>query len=76
MIRFELNRQGVRELLKSQEMTDVLVGYAGQVASVAGAGYDVHVGSNRVNVSVVTREAEQDNLDNNTLLKAAGRTYD
>lgn len=71
-IRFELNPAGVRELLKSQEMQDVLVSYAGKVASRAGSGYDVYVGRNRANVSVHTGtpEAAQDNYDNNTLEKA------
>lgn len=71
-VKFELNKAGVKELLKSQPMVDVLKSYAGQVANRAGDGYDVHVGPNRANVSVetVTDEAAQDNYDNNTLLKA------
>ena len=71
-VKFELNKAGVKELLKSQPMVDVLKSYAGQVANRAGDDYDVHVGPNRANVSVetVTDEAAQDNYDNNTLLKA------
>ena len=73
-MRFELNEAGVRELLKSSGMQDVLKSYAGSIASRAGAGYDVHVGPNRANVSVETstREAVQDNYENNTLLKSMG----
>ena len=70
--KFVLNRAGVRELMQSQEMVDVLVEHAGLVADRAGDGYDVYVGRNRANVSVetTTDEAYNDNLDNNTLEKA------
>ena len=42
------------------------------VAENAGDGYDVYIGTNRANVSVVTAtdEAAADNLDHNTLEKA------
>ena len=39
--KFVLNREGVRELMQSQEMQDVLVDFASQVAERAGDGYDV-----------------------------------
>lgn len=70
--KFVLSRAGVRELMQSQEMQDVLVDFAGQVADHAGDGYDVYVGTNRANVSVMTatEEAMADNLDHNTLEKA------
>lgn len=70
--KFVLNRAGVRELMQSQEMQDVLVSYAGAVADRAGDGYDVYVGRNRANVSVgtATEEAYYDNLDHNTLEKS------
>ena len=70
--RFVLNRPGVRELMQSQEMQDVLVSNANQVAERAGDGYDIYIGRNRANVSVVaaTEEANNDNLDHNTLEKA------
>ena len=63
---------GVRELMQSQEMQDVLVDFAQQVAEKAGDGYDVYIGINRANVSVrtATEEAMADNLDHNTLEKA------
>lgn len=69
--KFKLNRSGVRELLKSAEMQAVLMNYAEGISSRAGAGYSVHVGRNRANVSVqtATKEAAKDNLDNNTLLR-------
>ena len=70
--KFVLNRDGVRELMQSQEMQDVLVEFAGQVAERAGDGYSVYVGTTRANVSVrtETEEAMADNLDHNTLEKA------
>lgn len=70
--KFTLNRAGVRELMQSQEMQDVLVEFAGSVADRAGDGYDVYIGKNRANVSVATatEEAYNDNLDNNTLEKS------
>ena len=67
---FELDRQGVKELMQSQEMQEVLGKYARQVQARAGEGYDVFVGKNRANVSVRTKEAEQDNFEHNTLLKS------
>lgn len=72
MVKFVLNRAGVRELLKGKEMQDVLVSFATSVKERAGDGYDVYIGPNRANVSVgtATEEAEQDNYDNNTLEKA------
>ncbi len=70
--KFELNPAGVAELMKSAEMQAVLISKASEVRNRAGDGYDVHVGPSRANVSVRTEtdEAIQDNLDNNTLLKA------
>lgn len=70
--KFVLNRAGVRELMQSPEMQDVLVEFASQVAERAGDGYDVYIGTNRANVSVVTAtdDAAADNLDNNTLEKS------
>lgn len=72
LVGFKLNYDGVGQLLKSPEMQDVLIGYANEVKNRAGDGYSVHVGPRRANVSVRTGtdEAAQDNLDNNTLLKA------
>lgn len=70
--KFVLNPAGVRELMQSSAMQNVLVSYAGQVVKNAGDGYDVYVGKNRANVSVraVTDEAKADNLEHNTLEKA------
>ena len=72
-IRFELNGEGVRELMKSPEMQEVLRGHAQNKAAEAGDGYEsgVHIGQKRAyaNIYPGTREAYYDNLDNNTLEK-------
>ena len=73
-IRVELNSEGVRELLRSPEMAAICQAQAKAIAGRAGDGYSVstYTGANRVNASVITEtpEAMQDNLKNNTLLKA------
>lgn len=69
-----LNSEGIRAMLTSPEMMSVCRGYAEEINASMGAGYEVseYTGSGRVNVSVaaVSDEAKQDNLDNNSLLKA------
>ena len=71
-----LNKKGVRELLRSQEMMNVCASYAKKAVQKLGDGYEVsnHVGKNRVNSSVrtVTSEAVKENMENNTILKAVG----
>ena len=71
---FKLNRAGVRELLKSQEMQGILKEHATTIKNRAGDGYeqDIHVGRNRANAMVraETFKAKKDNSKNNTLLKA------
>ena len=73
-VEFELNSDGVRQLLKSAEMKRVCQTHAQRIANRAGTGYEVdtYTGSNRVNASVstATADAYRDNLKNNTLLKA------
>ena len=73
-VRVELCREGVRELLRSEEMLSVCREHAERAAERCGRGYEVntHVGRNRVNAEVraVTWEAWRDNLRNNTILKA------
>lgn len=70
--KFELNEAGVAELMRSAEMQSVLISHARGISARAGEGYNVHIGPHRANVSVRTETAAavQDNLDNNTLLKA------
>lgn len=75
-VRFELNRAGVRELLRSPEAANICRSYAVGVQSRAGEGYEIttYTGRNRANASVhaETYEARKDNYENNTLLKALG----
>lgn len=72
--KIELNRAGVRELLRSPEMLKVCQEHAAATLSGCGKGYemDTHTGKNRVNAMVraATRAAVRDNAQNNTLLKA------
>ena len=72
--KFELDRQGVGQLLRSAEMQRVLESYGSRAVSRAGAGYKhgAYQGTDRVKVNVwaYTPEAIKDNQDNKTLLKA------
>lgn len=75
-VKFEMNRKGIGQLLKSKEMTNVLQGVAYQVQGRAGDGYAVetYVGFDRAHAIIYTDtpEAKKDNAENNTLLKALG----
>lgn len=73
-LKFELNRKGVADLMKSANMQEVLKKHATVIRNKAGAGYeqDLHVGKNRANARVWadTAEAKKDNSKNNTILKS------
>lgn len=70
-MKFELNRQGVRDLLHSAEMVNTLEGYARTIADNAGDGFEIRQMPTRaIAVETATRDAERDNLEHNTLLKA------
>lgn len=68
--RFELNPEGVRELLTSPEMAAVCAEYAEAVKDSYGEGAEISVytGTNRVNASVYQPKSET----GNGLLKAVG----
>ena len=72
--KFKLNRKGVAELMKSEEMQGILTEYASGVKNRCGDGYtqDIYVGKNRANAMVYaeTYQAKSDNKKNNTILKA------
>lgn len=72
--RFELNREGVRELMLSDAMASGLEGLADGILARLGDGYstETYKGKNRVNVEVKadTFQAKRDNAENNTILKA------
>lgn len=73
---FKLNREGVRELLQGDEMQSILGQHAAQKAAQAGVGYTSNVTVHKRRavgyVSPETKEAIQDNYENNTLLKVIG----
>ena len=77
MIKVELNHTAVGELLKSSEMQELVKSYADEIAERAGEGYasDTYNAGSRVIASAYTEteEAMEDNLENNTLLKAMGQ---
>ena len=76
MIKVELNHEAVGEMLKSSEMQELVKSYADEIAKRAGEGYasDTYNAGSRVIASAYTEteEAMEDNLENNTLLKAMG----
>ena len=73
---FELNEDGVRELMKSDEMKSILDQLGAQKAAQAGAGYSyaVHDFQKRsaANIFPNDEESARDNYENNTLLKVIG----
>lgn len=72
--KFKLNSSGVRQLLQSAEMQNVLATKATEIKTRAGDGFeqDTYVGKTRANAMVYadTYEAKRNNSKNNTLLKA------
>ena len=69
-----LNRQGVRDMLRSDAAKQICGEYAQNILQRCGDGYagDTFTGKNRVNAMVYaqTRKAILDNAENNTILKA------
>jgi hypothetical protein len=72
--KFELNRDGVKQLMQSPEMMAVCESYARRAQSTLGSGYEVSTmtGKTRVNaqISAVTYKARKENSENNTILKS------
>lgn len=64
------NWSGWNEVRKSAEIQDVLMGAANAAAESAGDGYKAVQYPTRVIVVADSKEAERDNLKNNTLLKS------
>lgn len=73
-VKIELNKAGVRDLLRSPEMMAICKEHADATVNSLGSGYEVstHTGKNRVNaeVAAVTRTARKENSENNSILKA------
>jgi len=72
-VEIELNSAGIREMLRSQEMQDLLGEKAAEIAARCGAGYeaDVYLTGGRAVASAfaATPAAARDNAKNNTLLR-------
>ena len=75
-IRIELNKEGVGALLKGGETESLMQRMGNEIAKRAGTGYAAsthNTGQRHIcNVYAATTEAKQDNLENNTLIKAMG----
>ena len=76
--KFELNREGVKALMKSAEMQAVLEETAEHIAEGASGEYKVNTltGKTRANTEVSCADAKTyyNNLRNNTLLKSMAST--
>ena len=72
--RFELDKKGVGQLLRSKETQNMLKSLADDAVSRLGDGHesDVYVGKVRANASytATTEKTNRKNLKENTLLKA------
>lgn len=73
-VHFELDRDGVRELLRSADMTAMLEAEA-KARCPSGCSVNTYTGKNRANAEIITETAEayRANLERNTLLKALGQ---
>lgn len=75
-VKFELNLQGLNEIMKSPEMLSVLEDAGDRVASAAGSDYNKRVHSASwvgiCNVYPDSKRAAKENFKENTLLKAVG----
>lgn len=75
-IKFELNRAGVGEVLKSSETMALVSSYGARYTAGLGSGYNysTFTGFDRAHAYVYasSEKARQDNLEHNTLLKGAG----
>ena len=73
-VRIKLNRAGMRQMLRSPEVLTALGNAADEITGRCGDGYESgsSVGRERAlaYARAATKEARQDNHDNNTLLKA------
>lgn len=76
-VKVVLNRKNVRtQLLESPEMKKICTKLAKQAVSSLGKGYDTitYAGKDRVKSSIkaMSGEAQRDNMEHNTILKALG----
>lgn len=75
-VKVVLNSSGVRALMQSKEMQKICTDHANDALSKLGNGYEVTsmVGKTRCNaeIAAVSQEAREENLKNNTIMKAVG----
>lgn len=76
-VKFVLNNKNVAEQIrKSPEVTELLRQKGADIVASAGEGYTYaehsYARENAINVYPETREARQDNFDNNTLFRLIG----
>lgn len=75
-VKFVLNKNGVRQMMQSQEMMSICSDHASRMVSSLGDGYEMstQIGKFRAiaEVAAVSLEARKENLENNTILKALG----
>jgi hypothetical protein len=73
-VKIELSSDGIRALLKSNDMKAECEKRANDALGRLGPGYVVttHTGKNRVNASIFAESyaAKRENMENNTILKA------
>lgn len=73
-VKFQLNTDGVFQLMKSPEMMAVCEKYANDALATLGDGYEVttHTGIHRVNASIgaISTKAKLENNKTNSILKA------
>ena len=81
-IKVELNHEGVNMLLRSKEMRAVIQNHAKSMAQRLGDGYGYRIwygtkdGRVRAFVGTLNKRAFQQNLEDNTILKAVGEQND
>ena len=77
MVDFELNKEGVRDLMRSKEMQSLLHDIGATAYSSLGDGYEMteRVGKNRANVQIAaeTFRARHENAKTNSILKSLPR---
>nr|DAX27476.1 MAG TPA: type I neck protein [Caudoviricetes sp.] len=72
--RFKLNRKGVRELMKSTDMKNVLYSRASKAHIELGKNFYVYVAGTRVILSSANRQGYKEAMKDNRMLKAVGRS--
>lgn len=81
-VEIQLNPDGVNELLRRADTSQMISEFGGEMAARLGDGYECRTGFGAKDgrahawVMAVSRKARKENLENNTILKAMGDTHD